>query len=133
MRCSFNPYHGIVQGFLKEDAFRSISVSSVPNFHRTEDFGSYSDAFSHEFPKQRQRQPSDSALLSKLLSQRRHFPTFSFATARVFLLSSWRKSVPEQVPASKGHQRAAGPGAAPGVHHNRPQLPLLTLKVPGLI
>lgn len=79
MRCSFNLYHGIVQRFLKEDPFRSTRTSSVFNFHRSEDLGSCSDAFSHGFPKQWQRQPSDSALLSKdlLLSWRQCFPIFS--------------------------------------------------------
>lgn len=64
----FNSCHELVQGFLKEDTFRSTSISSVLNIHRSEDLGSYSDAFSHGFPKQRQRQPSDSALLVKGLS-----------------------------------------------------------------
>lgn len=31
---SFNPCHGLVQGFLREDTFRSTSRNSVPHFHR---------------------------------------------------------------------------------------------------
>lgn len=120
MRCSFNLCHGRVQSFLKEDTFRCTSISSVLNFHRSEDLGSYSDAFSHGFPKQWQRQPSDSALLSKglLLSWRQCFLIFSFTAARLFLPSSWRKSVSGQAPTIKECQRAAGPGAAPGIHHS---------------
>lgn len=79
MRCSFKLYHGIVQSFLKEDTFRSTRISSMLDFHTSDDLGSYSDALSHGFPKQWQRQPSDSALLSKglLLSWRQCFPIFS--------------------------------------------------------
>lgn len=47
---------------------------------------------------------------------------FSFPTARIFFPNSWRKSVSGQVPANKECQRAAGPGAAPGVYHSVPTL-----------
>lgn len=34
MTYSFNPCHGLVQGFLKEDTFRSTGGNPAPNFHR---------------------------------------------------------------------------------------------------
>lgn len=116
MRCSFNPCHGLVQGFLKEDTFRS--TSSMLSFHRSEDLGRYRDASSYGFPKQRQKQPPDSPLLSKglLLSWSQHFPIFSFTSARVFLPKLMEKG-PRAGPCQQTAPESS-PGTAPGVHHS---------------